>query len=148
MRAIELNISISKMVYGSFKVYSKEMQCEFVVKESDLAGAVQKLTAEWINMREDDVASHPYRVWFGKTPSECVFYKDCSSLSEQTIELWAQIKSPCPQTAWVFQNMDGWMSNLHMKGQPLPENLKPAILKRIDWMQTPSKIDKTWSVRT
>jgi len=48
--------------------------------------------------------------------------QDFASMDDAVAFMWGMAHTPChKQMVWLFQGMDGWISNAHMRGMPIPE---------------------------
>lgn len=68
-----------------------------------------------------------YRVHIGFDPDAFHSQRDFSQLTDALAYMWAMVNVPHPQRCWLWQGVDGWLRNDHMKGQPLPDSLKQKI---------------------
>lgn len=68
-----------------------------------------------------------WRVHIGPDPDSFHSLRDFPSLTDALAYMWAMVNVPHPQRCWLWQGMDGWLRNDHMKEQPLPQSLKEKI---------------------
>lgn len=68
-----------------------------------------------------------YRVHIGFDPNSFHSLRDFPNLTDAIAYMWAMVNVPYPQKCWLWQGMDGWLRNDHMKEQPLPDSLKEKI---------------------
>jgi len=68
-----------------------------------------------------------YRIHLGFDPNKFHSMRDFSTLNDALAYMWAMAHVKHPQKCWYWQSLDGWLSNDHMKGKPLPPSIKHKI---------------------
>ena len=72
-----------------------------------------------------------WRVHMGKSTSSFHSLRDFDNRDEALSFMWAMANVKYPEKCWLWQGLDGWLLNTHMKGQDYPETLKTRILEFI-----------------
>lgn len=73
-----------------------------------------------------------YRVHMGLNPNAFHSYRDFPQLQHALAYMWAMANVRHPERCWLFQGLDGWLRNDHMRGKPLPSTMKTKIEYFID----------------
>lgn len=68
-----------------------------------------------------------YRVHLGRNYNCFHSFRDFSELLDAIAYMWAMARANHPERCWLWQGMDGWLTNDHMKNKPLPLNMKEKI---------------------
>ena len=68
-----------------------------------------------------------YRVHMGREPLAFHSYRDFDELLDACAFMWAMAHVNSPERCWLWQGLDGWLRNDHMKGMPMPPSIKFKI---------------------
>jgi hypothetical protein len=68
-----------------------------------------------------------WRVHMGNSPSSFHSFRDFDKLSNALAFMWAMNHVRHPEKCWLWQGMDGWLSNGHMKEKLFPPDLTQKI---------------------
>ena len=68
-----------------------------------------------------------WRVHMGKCPQSFHSIRDFSRLSDALAFMWAMNHVRHPENCWLWQGMDGWLRNNHMKDKLFPPELTLRI---------------------
>lgn len=68
----------------------------------------------------------------GKSPATAHSYRDFSTTRDALAYMWAMAKVPHPERCWLFQGLDGWLGNVHMRNKDIPQSLAPLIQAFMD----------------
>jgi hypothetical protein len=72
-----------------------------------------------------------YKVHMGKSTNSFHSLRRFDTREDALSFMWAMANVKYPEKCWIWQGLDGWFLNTHMKGKPYPENLKPKIMEFI-----------------
>lgn len=66
-------------------------------------------------------------VLIGTSPNTHHSFRKCQDLTDALAFMWFLAHSPNPERAWLFQGLDGWLSNAHMRNKPIPKTLAQRV---------------------
>jgi len=74
------------------------------------------------------------RVHIGNSPANFHSLRDFRRLDDALAYMWAMANTPqsAPQKCWLWQGLDGWLTNSHMTGKPYPATLAKRIEEFIE----------------
>lgn len=73
-----------------------------------------------------------YRVRMGLSPQKTHSFRDFDNLQDALAFMWAMSKVPHPEKCWLYQHMDGYLGNSHMKNMPIPNTLLEKTMRFIE----------------
>ena len=71
-------------------------------------------------------------VLIGADPKSHHSLRKCEDLTDALAFMWFLAHSPNPERAWLFQGLDGWLSNAHMGSKPIPKTLTERVQTYFD----------------